>query len=161
MRYNIRQKIFSFGDNFAITDEYDNEAFIVRGKVFSFGDKLRIEDLNSNELVYIEQELFHLFPVYNLYINGECVATVKKNFTLFGSHFSIDSSVGNFEVDGEFLSHEFTILKNGNVVAEISKRWFSFSDTYGVDIYDEENESLILALAIVIDQVLHDNDGHR
>ena len=55
MRFIVRQKIFSFGDNFTIKDEYGREHFIVKGKVFSFGDKLRIYDMAGHELYYIEQ----------------------------------------------------------------------------------------------------------
>lgn len=46
--------------------------------------------------------------------------------------------------------------KDGKRVAKISKGLISFSDTYSVDIYSE-NEAFILALVIVIDQILHDN----
>ena len=35
MRFIVRQKVFSFGDNFTIKDETGNEHFIVRGKVFA------------------------------------------------------------------------------------------------------------------------------
>lgn len=42
----------------------------------------------------------------------------------------------------------------------MSKRWFSFSDTYGIDIDEGEDEVLILASAVVIDLVSHpDQDG--
>ena len=71
MRYQIRQKIFSFGDNFAIKNDRDEDQFVVRGKVFTLGDKLKIEDLEGNELVYIEQKIFRFLPEYNIYRGGE------------------------------------------------------------------------------------------
>jgi len=52
-------------------------------------------------------------------------------------------------------------MKNGVPVAVVSKKFFSFSDTYGVDIADNENHAFILALVIVIDQVLHDNENNN
>ena len=45
MRYQIKQKIFSFGDNFFINDDRDKQVFKVQGKVFAIGDKLRIYDI--------------------------------------------------------------------------------------------------------------------
>jgi uncharacterized protein YxjI len=46
-------------------------------------------------------------------------------------------------------------------VAEVSKRWFSWSDTYGVDIREGEDDVLSLASTVVIDMVCHaDNKGH-
>ncbi|WP_304943498.1 LURP-one-related family protein [Vallitalea guaymasensis] len=51
-------------------------------------------------------------------------------------------------------------MKNGNIVATVSKEFFSFSDTYGVDVNDNEDYGFIIALVIVIDQIIHDNNNH-
>lgn len=159
MRYQVRQKIFSFGDNFTIKGENDEPRFVVRGEVFSFGDKLRIEDLNGNELFYIEQKLFKFLPEYRIFQNGMEVAMVKREFTFFKPKFYIESSYGSFDMEGDIFGHNFRIMKNGRCAAEVNKRWFSFSDTYGVDVNDGENQAFILTLVIVIDQVIHDNNN--
>jgi uncharacterized protein YxjI len=156
MRYQIRQRVFSFGDSFTIKDGYGNDAFRVRGKVFSLGNKLTIESLNGEELVYIEQQLFKFLPQYTIYMGGSDVATVRKEFTFFTPRFQIESVYGSYEMEGEIFSHEFQILKNGRVVAAVSKAWFSLSDTYGAEISDSEDQAFMLAMVIVIDQVLHD-----
>lgn len=44
-RYQIREKIFSLGDNFKIKDESGHDVFTVRSKLFSMGDKLILEDM--------------------------------------------------------------------------------------------------------------------
>lgn len=160
MRFLIRQKVFSFGDSFTIKDEMQNDRYLVRGRVFSLGDKLRIFDMAGNELIYIEQKLFKLLPEYNIYLYGQYAARVKKEFKLFSHKFNIESSMGNYTVDGNFLGFDFTIYKNGYVVATVSKKFFAWSDTYGVDISNNENEAFMLALVIIIDQVVHD-DEHR
>ncbi|NLN40539.1 MAG: hypothetical protein GX160_00825 [Clostridiales bacterium] len=161
MRFIVRQKIFSFGDNFTIKDEYGREHFIVKGKVFSFGDKLRIYDMAGHELYYIEQKLFRLLPEYTIYQSGQPVARVKKEFTFFRPKFNITSTMGNFTIEGNFLGMDFSIKKNGRLVAQVSKRWFSLSDTYGVDITEDEDYGFLIALVIVIDQVIHDNNNNN
>ena len=158
MRYVIRQKFFSLGDSFAIKDEMGNDVFIVRSQLLSFGKKLRIFDLLENELCYIEQKLFKFMPEYNVFIAGEHVANVKKKFTFFKQNFLITSSFGEYKIEGDFWAREFEILKNNHLVARISKQFFSFTDTYGVDIDDIEDQISNLALAIVIDMVCHDDD---
>lgn len=161
MIYKIRQKIFSFGDNFIIKNQYDEDCFIVRGKVFALGDKLRIEDLNGNELIYIEQKIFKLLPEYNIYREGKHLARVKKEFTFFKPRFYIESSNGNYTIEGNFLSRSFEIYKENKVVASVDKRWFSFADTYETNIADDEDQTFMLSLVIVIDQVLHDNNHNN
>lgn len=160
MRYQIRQKIFSFGDNFVIRGENEEPRFIVKGKVISFGDKLSLQDLNGNELFYIEQKLFKFLPEYHIYSNTAHVAMVKKEFSFFKPRFFIESQYGAYEMEGNIFGYDFQIIKNGRIVAEINKKWFAFSDTYGVDIDNNEDQAFLLAMVIVIDQVIHD-DNHN
>jgi uncharacterized protein YxjI len=156
MRYLIKQRIFSFGDNFTIKDDQENDRYIVEGRVFSFGDKLKITDLSGNELFYIEQQLFRFLPEYYIYAGGQQMAVVKKQLSLFTPRFLIDSVNGAYEIVGNLFGYDFQIYKDGSMVAVISKKWFSFGDSYGVEIVDGEDHAFLLALAIVIDQVLHD-----
>ena len=157
MKFYIQEKIFSIGDNFNIKDALGNDVFNVQGKIFSMGNKLRIYDIYNNEIVYIEQKLFKLLPEYNIYFNGNYAAKVKKEFTFFSNRFDIDSNMGKFEIEGDFFAHDFSIMKNGNTVAVINKKWLSWGDTYEININEQENYAFIVALVIVIDQVLHDN----
>lgn len=155
LRYQLRQKILSLGDSYAIKDDMNNERFYVRSELFSFGHKLSIEDLNGNEVAFIEQKLLNFMPTYNIYLGGNYAARVKKELSFFRPSFYIESSNGSYEMRGEIFSHDFEITKGRRTVAQVSKEWFAFSDTYGVDILDDENQVLILAITIVLDEVLY------
>lgn len=160
MKYQVKQKIFSFGDSFNIKNEYGDDIYLVRGKVFSLGKKLTIEDLSGRELVYIEQKLLKLLPQYTIYMDEKEVATIKKEFSFFTPRFNIESDMGEYKIEGDVFSHEFMIYKNSRIVGEVSKQWFSFSDTYGTNINDDENQAFMLALIIVIDEVQSSNKNN-
>ncbi|NLX60932.1 MAG: hypothetical protein GXZ06_00190 [Tissierellia bacterium] len=161
MRYLVREKIFSFADRFKIQDEYGNDRFQVEGQLFSFGNKLRIYDSQGRELIYIEQKIWRLLPEYYIYRGDRLLARLKKELTLFKPRFTIESQYGDFTIDGDIFAHNFNILKNGRPVAWVSKKWFSFSDTYAVEILEEEDHAFILSLAIVLDQVLYDDRNSK
>lgn len=156
MKYIIKQKIFSLRTGFYIKNEFEEDVYSIKGEVFSLGKKLRLYDLEDRELVYIEQEIFNFLPVYNIYVDGEVLAKVKKKFALFRTEFSIESNGREYTLEGDFLSHEYRILSQNREIANISKEWFTFSDTYGVDIAEGESDPFILALVIVLDQVCHE-----
>lgn len=158
MRYLVKQKVFSLGDTFGIKDESGNDIFIARRQLFSFGKKLRIHDLSGKELCYIEQRLFKFMPEYDIYIADRHVANVKKKFALFKNDFTILSPGAEYDVEGDFWAHEFNLYKDGRMVAAITKKYFSLSDTYSVEVDDGQDQITMLALAIVIDMVCHDND---
>ena len=162
MRYVMRQKILSLADNFTIKDEQERDIYVVKGKLFSFGDKLSFQDTGGNELVYIDQRLLNWGPTYELWRGAELLAVVKRQLFSFIHHrFTVDVPGPNdLEAEGDFLDHEYTFTRDGSVVATVSKRWFSWTDTYGIEVAEGEDPVLVLASAVVVDMVCHD-DGKR
>jgi uncharacterized protein YxjI len=163
MRYVMKQKLFSLADSFVIRTEAGADAFTARGKVFSFGHQLSFEDASGNEVAYIRQKLLSFGPAYEIYRDGHLFATVKKELFSFIHHtFNIDvPGPDDLEAKGNFLDHEYTFQRGGEVVARVSKAWFSWTDTYGVDIADGQDDALILASSVVIDMICHgDREEH-
>ena len=162
MRYVMRQKFLSWGDDFVIKDETGQDMFYVDGKVFSLGNQLSFQDMEGNELAFIRQKLLAWGPTYEIYRRGELQAIVKKAlFTLFQCRFSVDvPGPDDLEAKGSFTDHEYEFERGGSSVAVVSKRWFSWTDTYGVDVAEGEDDILILASAVVIDMACHQHkDG--
>lgn len=161
MRYLMKQKFFSFGDDFTIRDEAGHDRYVVDGKVFTIGDKLALRDMQGRELAYIRQKLLSWGPTYEIWYGDSLAAVVKKKlFTLLRCRFTVDvPGPDDLEAAGDLLDHEYNFQRSGQVVAQVSKRWFNWSDTYGIDISAGEDDVLILASAVVIDLCCHDNDS--
>jgi uncharacterized protein YxjI len=134
----------------------------VDGKALSFGDKLSFQDMAGNELAFIDQKLLAWGPTYEIYRDGRLFAVVKeKVWTFLKNRFTVDVGAdgpgpGDLEVEGDFLDHEYAFTREGRVAAaRVSKRWVSWSDTYGVEVADGEDDVLILACAVVVDLCCH------
>ena len=157
MRYLMKQKWLCWGDDFTIKNEAGENVFFVDGKAFSIGNKLSFQDMRKNELAFIRQKLLSWGPTYEITRNGELAAVVKKHlFTFLRCKFTVDvPGPDDLEAQGNLLDMEYTFTRAGQIVAEVSKRWFSFTDTYGVDIREGEDDVLILASTVVIDMVCH------
>ena len=157
MRYVLKQKFWSWGDDFRIQDADGQDVFFVDGRAFSWGDKLSFQDRARNELAFIRQKLLAWGPTYEIEVHGRLVAVVKKKlFTLLRCKFTVDvPGPDDLEAQGSFLDHEYSFQRQSREVAQVSKRWFSWTDTYGVDIVSGEDDVLILATAVVIDMVCH------
>ncbi len=70
MQYQMRQKLFAWGDDFTIKTADGTDAFFVDGKVFSLGHQLAFQDMAGHELAYIRQKLLAWGPTYELYREG-------------------------------------------------------------------------------------------
>ena len=160
MIFRIKEKFWSWGDEFSITNEAGDLRYLVKGKAFSWGDKLSVTDIDGNELAFINQKLLSLLPRYEILIDGRVFAEVTKEWSWFQKKFKLDVPGPNdYEIEGSFWEHEFTFHRGGRAVATISKKLWAWTDSYGVEVVDGEDELAILCACIVIDQVLHDDEG--
>lgn len=157
MIYRIKEAFWSWGNDFAITDEVGQPQFLVDGAAFSCGDKLSFQNAAGQELALIHQELFSWKPRYRIARGGRVLAEVVKEFTWLHQKFTLDLHGPNdYVIDGSFWQHEFTFTRLGQPAARVSKAYWSWTDSYGVEIADGEDDVLILCACIVIDQVLFD-----
>ena len=157
MRYVMKQKLFSLGDDFHIKDDAGRDVFFVDGKVFSLGKKLSFQDMDGNELAFIKQKLLSWGPTFEIHRAGKLCAVVKKSlFSFLRCKFTVDvPGPDDLLAEGDFLAHEYAFTRHGQQVAAVSKRWFSLTDTYGIDIAEGEDDVLILASTVVIDMACH------
>jgi uncharacterized protein YxjI len=151
--YLIRERFFRLGEDSDITDEQGRPVLHVDGKVLSLRNRLIIRDPEGREAAQVHRKLAALRPTYRVTIGSEEAAEVRKRlFTPFGDRFTIDvPGPDDLEVAGDLFDHEFTVRRRDQVVATVSKRWFSMRDTYAVDIAPGQDDLLILASVLALD----------
>jgi len=160
-RYKISQKLFSIGDDFWIEDHKGRKVFKVDGKVLRIRKTLVFEDMNGKKLCQIQERLLTIKDTMAIEdADGEQVAVVKKALiTPLRDKWDVKVKNGpDLDVQGDILDHEYSIKQGWNKVAEVSKKWFSITDTYGVEIDPGQNDVLILAIAVAIDMMAHDDN---
>ncbi len=159
MKFYIKQKVFSFRDRFTVKDESGADVFAIKGEVFSFGKVLHICNMHDEELLTVRQRLFTFMPRYEIEKNGTVIAEIAKQFTFFKPSYTIEGTP--FTVQGDFFDHDYEILRDGFAVAHIYKEWFTWGDSFVVDIHDHTSVDplLLLAVSIVIDCVMDSNNN--
>jgi len=163
-RYKIRQKMLSIGDDFWIENQEGERAFKVDGKALRLRKTLFFEDLNGNRLAKIQERLLAIKDTMVVEdAEGNQLAVIKKGLIApLGDHWTVAIRGGpDLDVQGNILDHEYSISERRKKIAEVSKKWLSLTDTYGVEIDDGQNDILILALAIAIDMMSHDDDSRK
>jgi uncharacterized protein YxjI len=160
--YVIRERMFRLGEDSDITDEAGQPVLLVDGKVLSLHNRLILRDQAGREVGQVHRKLAALRPTYKITVDGREVAEVRKHlFTAFGERFTIDvHGNGGMEISGDLLSHEFTIGRDGQTVAAISKRWLTVTDSYAVEVAPDEDDVLILASVLALDLAL-DAEHHQ
>jgi uncharacterized protein YxjI len=157
-KYRMQEKLVAIGDDFWIENEAGQRAFKVNGKAIRVRDTLVLETPNGEELFSIQAKMLHVRDTMNIERDGRKVASVKKALiSPLRDRFSIDVEDGDdMEAKGNIVDHEYKIERNGDQVAEVSRKWFRVRDSYGVEIAPGQDDALLLAITVCIDQMTHD-----
>jgi len=160
--YAIRERLFCLGEDSDITDQAGQPVLHVDGKALSLHNRLILQDPAGHEAGQVHRKLAALRPTYEITIGGKEVAEVRKHlFTPFRERFTIEvHSGGGMEIDGDLLSHEFTIQRDGQTVATISKRWLTMTASYAVEVAPGEDDLLILASVLALDLAIDAEHDH-
>ena len=157
-KYRMREKLFAIGDDYWVEDEEGERVFKVDGKAMRIRQTFILEDPSGAELFKIQEKELRIRDTMEIERGGETVATVKKALiTPLRDRFSVEVEGGeDLEAKGNIVDHEYKIERGGDNVAEVSKRWFRMRDTYGIEIASGQDDALILAVTVCIDQMTHD-----
>ena len=154
--FRMRQKLVAFGDDYWIEDDQGQRVCKINGKALRVRETMIFEDPGGNELYKIQSKLLHVRDTMKIEdAHGNDVASVKKALiTPLRDRFEINVENGpDMEAKGNIVEHEYKIERNGDKVAEVSKKWFRIADTYGVEVEPNVEPTLILAVTAVIDDM--------
>lgn len=149
MKLLFKQRFFSWFDSYDIYDEAGNTVYTVEGQL-AWGHCLKVFDIHGNEIGMVQQKIFTLLPKFEIYMSGDYVGCINKEFSLFKPMFHIDFN--SWHVEGDFFEWDYSILDlKGQCVATVSKELFKWTDTYVIDVDDPQDALPALMLVLAID----------
>jgi uncharacterized protein YxjI len=155
-RYQMRQKLASIGGDLWIEDGAGERAYRVNGKALRVRRTLDLEDLEGNTLCRVQTRVLHIRDtmVIERPDGAEWAKVHKALITPLRERWKVDVEDGDdIDVQGNIVDHEYALEIDGRKVAEVSKRWFRVRDTYGVQVNDQINPVLALAIAVSLDSM--------
>lgn len=155
----MREKMVSIGDDFWIENDRGEKVYKVDGKALRVRNTLVFEDPSGRELAKVQERMLRVKDSMEVEgPGGGQMAVVKKALIApLRDRWTVNIKGGpDLEVKGNILDHEYSIGEGRDKVAEVSKKWFRMRDTYGVEIEPGQEDILILAVTVCIDQMTQD-----
>lgn len=149
----MRERIFGIGDDYWIEDADGHKVFLVDGKAMRLRDTFELKDAQGRVVVEIRQKLISLRDTMLIERDGEHLAKIKrKRLSLLRNHYRVTLTDGTeLDVSGKILDREFAVDYEGELLAQISRRWLTVRDTYGIDIVREDADpALLIAVAVCV-----------
>ena len=152
----MREKMIAIGDDYWIEDESGAKVFKVNGKVARIRDTWVLEDARGHEVSQIRERKLSVRDAIKIEYGGR-EAKVKKALVGFRDRFHVEVEHGeDLKVKGNIVDHDYEIERDGDKIAEVSKKWFRVRDTYGVDVLDDADTVLVLSVTVAVDALAHD-----
>jgi uncharacterized protein YxjI len=154
----MRQRLVAIGDDFRITDQRGDVAYLVDGKALRVRSTLRFLDPNGTELYRLQEKLLRVRDSMTIERPDGSIAARVHNalLTPLRNRWTIEvPGAEGLRAVGNILNHEYRLQRGGATVATVSRRWFRVRDTYGVEIASGEDPALLLAVTVVIDMMAH------
>ena len=165
MKLNFKQAVTA-PTFISIKDEAGNEVYTARGRLgIKIGLDLTLYDANEVEIGRVQSKKVSLNPTTYLMVNGAKKATIVKKFTAIKQRYVVEEL--GWEVEGNFLAHDYFINDKTGTIATIKKEWFAWGDAFELDLKKEEHVLAAIALVLTIDEQLDDHgngwsvNGHR
>ena len=152
MTLYMKQAVFSWGDKFTVKDEYGQDRYYVQGEVFALGKKLHIYNVHGQEVAFIHQKLLSWMARYNIEIGGRPVCQVVQELALLRQKYRVEGLP--WRMEGDFWAHEYELYSPSGPVMRLSKEWFTWGDSYELDIAEPGDELLCLCVALAVDCAL-------
>jgi uncharacterized protein YxjI len=153
MKYQLREKLASIGDDSWIEDAHGDKVYKVDGKAFRVRDTFILQDMSGAEVAKIQERKLHLRDTMAIERDGKKIAEVHKRLVGIRDRLKVELDDGEWTIKGNFTDHEYEITAGRHKIAEISKQWFRVRDTYGVDIAPEQDDAMILAVTVAVESL--------
>jgi uncharacterized protein YxjI len=156
--YQIQEQSLFLDHKFVIFDGHNNVIYTVCSKSAALDGELTLMDSAGNHLITICQEDPHIHLTYHIYANDDkeqSLAIIHRTSFPWHHKFKIESNDSEYTIDRQngLFSHEYVLLKDKQLIAEIIRKSLESSESYSVDInesIDEKEDLFILSLAVVL-----------
>jgi uncharacterized protein YxjI len=158
-RYKMREKIFDIGDDYWIETQKGRRAYKVDGKALHLRKTLILEEPHGQAVYEIQANPLAIKDKMSVSKpHGHDVAVIKHALiSPLRDRMTANMADGpDIEIRGNLLNHEYKMERRGKRICEVSKKWIALRDTYTVEIDAGEDDALILALTVVVEQMCMD-----
>ena len=159
MQLSIRNKWISFKGSSVVQDLEGKDVLKIVGKFWTFTRKKSVCELDGTVKYVIKNKIISLFgrTAYVFDDKGEKVCTLKRKIFSLRDRYFVESPLGKIEINGNIFQFNYKITLDGKEIGHISRK-VSLRDSFVLDINDEFDYRLFVALVIAIDNITDRRD---
>ena len=147
----MKQKAISLKPKFDIFDKNETPVYHVEGDMSRLNFSIQ---KNGNEVLKLKKKLVAIMPEYTIFKGGDEVAKIKKKMKFSKPELNGTVNGKELKIAGDLFGFDFDLQVGGATIGHVDTARTVFSDCYRISVRDESMEALVVALAIVCDNVV-------
>ena len=155
--YFMDQKILSINPKFDIYTEQHEPVYHVDGNLTRLGFK--VKNSAGAEVAEIKKKLIAILPEYTLLQNGSEIGKLKKKFKLTSPELVGTLNGQEFKLQGDLMGFNFDVMLGGKCIGRIDTAQTIWADCYRIQILDENYKDLMIAIAVICDNVVDSSNS--
>lgn len=156
VEFFMKQKAISIKPKFDIYDRSEAPVYHVEGDLPRLNFSIH---KNGIEVLKLKKKLIAVMPEYSLFLNGSEIGKLKKKIKLTNPELVGTINGKDLKIVGDLMGFDFELQVGGTTIGHIDTAQTIWQDCYRIRILDESYQDIMIALAIICDNVV-DQSGN-
>lgn len=158
-KYYFKEKFFKLTDKYPILDENGNEVYFFDQDFKFVGYKAKLKDMEGNVLFDISKKVLSFLQTYYVDFYDGSHMEINQKLSFLKRKVNAFYEEKELNLKGNYLDHDFEVYFKNNLIAEMNKKFFAFTDQYELTVYDENFTLLLIALCLCINEMKNRDDA--
>lgn len=151
MKLYIKQAVLTLGEKFSVKNELGEDVYYVEGSFLKIPKNFSVYDISGKKLACIYRKHITFMPTFVIETEDKTI-TLKQQLAFARMKFTIEETA--WSLRGNFTAHEYEVISGHHPIMSISKHWFTWGDSYELDIENKVDALLSLCIVIAVDYAL-------
>ena len=158
-KYYFKEKFFKLTDKYPILDENGNEVYFFDQDFKFVGYKAKLKDMEGKVLFNISKKILSFLQTYYVDFYDGSHMEINQKLSFLKRKVSAFYQGKELTLKGNYLDHDFEVYFKNNLIAEMNKKFFTFTDQYELTVYDESLSLVLIALCLCINEMKNRDDA--
>ena len=146
----MKQKAISIKPKFDVFDENETVVYHVEGDVTRLNFSIQKA---GNEVLKLKKKMIAVMPEYTILQGGSEIGKIKKKLKLTKPELTGTVNGKELRIVGDLLGFDFDIQIGGATIGHVDTARTVWSDCYRIRTLDASQQDLVVALAIICDNI--------
>ena len=146
----MKQKAISIKPKFDVFDENETAVYHVEGDVTRLNFSIQ---KSGNEVLKLKKKMIAVMPEYTILQGGSEIGKIKKKMKLTRPELTGTVNGKELRIVGDLLGFDFDIQIGGATIGHVDTARTVWSDCYRIRTLDASQQDLVVALAIICDNI--------